>query len=240
VAIGLQPSLSCNSSDTVAKIRAETLTYSVPRKSKDHNFAPRRLHGRLLFLYFIPPKPTSNHYRGGATLLLALIVLSPMAEDVTNDREVGPGADCAAESEPNFGFLPADLSSKCRALIESYHTMHGFAGLPDMLWMSEARGIIESDRDLTFAFTRACRSRGAKRANDSFIAIAVIVMSLEVLADDFAGWGKRFPKAKSQAEKVLGDRLTKRRIELMNLYLYPSMAVRREFDTLTSFPTAAS
>ena len=162
-----------------------------------------------------------------------------MAENVTNDREVGPSAEDAAESEWNFGFLPADLSGKCRALIESYHTMHGFAGLPDMLWMSEARGIIESDRDLTLVFTRACRARGAKRANDSFIAIAVIVMSLEVLADDFAGWGKRFPKAKSQAGKILGDRLTKRRIELMNLYLYPSIAVRREFDTLTSFPPAA-
>jgi hypothetical protein len=64
-------------------------------------------------------------------------------------------------------------------------------------------------------------------------------MSLEVLADDFAGWGKRFPNAKSQAEKVLGDRLTKQRIELINLYLYPSLAVRREFDTLASPPTAA-
>src|ERR1700722_15911856 len=154
-----------------------------------------------------------------------------MAEDLTNDREVCPSADGAAEPESNFSFLPADLSGKCRTLIASYHTMHGLAGLPDMLWMSEARGIIENDRDLTLAFTRACKSRGAKRANESFIAIAVIVMSLEVLADDFAGWGKRFPNAKSQAEKVLGDRLTKQRIELINLYLYPSLAVRREFDT---------
>jgi hypothetical protein len=117
--------------------------------------------------------------------------------------------------------------------------MHGFGGLPDMLWMSEARGIIEGDRDLTLAFTRACRSRGAKRANDSFVAIAIIVMSLEVLADDFAGWGKRFPSAKSQAEKVLGDPITKQRVKLMNLYLYPSLAVRREFDTLASSPVAA-
>jgi hypothetical protein len=163
-----------------------------------------------------------------------------MAEDVTNDHEVGPSADRDAESESNFSFLPADLSDKCRALIESYHTMHGFGGLPDMLWMSEARGIIESNRDLTLAFRRACRSRGAKRANESFIAIAVTVMSLEVLADDFAGWGKRFPSAKSQAEKVLGDRFTKQRIELMNLYLYPSLAVRREFaNTLASSPMAA-
>jgi hypothetical protein len=164
---------------------------------------------------------------------------APMAEDATNDQKVDPSA-AGAKSETNFGFLPADLSGKCRMLIESYHTMHGFAGLPDMLWTSEARGIIEGDRDLALAFTRACRSRGAKRANESFIAIAVIVMSLEALADDFAGWGKRFPNAKSQAEKVLGGRLTKQRIELMNLYLYPSLAARREFDETPASSSSAA
>ena len=152
-----------------------------------------------------------------------------MTEDITNDREVSPSADGAVKSKSNFGFLPVDLSGKCRTLIESYHTIHGFAGLPDMLWRSQARDIIESDRELTLAFARACRSRGAKRANEVFIAIAVIIMSLEVLARDFAGWGKRFPNAKSQADEVFNDRIKKQRIELMDLYLYPSLAARREF-----------
>jgi hypothetical protein len=67
-------------------------------------------------------------------------------------------------------------------------------------------------------------SRGAKRANDSFIAIVVIVVSLEVLVRDFAGWGKRAPTAKSEAEKILGRRPSGQRVELMDLYLYPSLA----------------
>ena len=109
-----------------------------------------------------------------------------------------------------------------------------------MLWRSQARGIIESDRELTLAFAHASRSRGAKRANEVFIAIAVIVMSLEVLARDFAGWGKRFPNAKSQADDVFNDRIKKQRIELMDLYLYPSLAARREFaDAFASSPMAA-
>jgi hypothetical protein len=63
---------------------------------------------------------------------------------------------------------------------------------------------------------------------------------LEMLAGDFAGWGERFPNAKSQAKKVFGDRPTKQRIKLMNLYFYPSLVVRREFgDTLASSPLAA-
>ncbi len=162
-----------------------------------------------------------------------------MTEDVTSNREVSPSADGAVESKSNFTFLPVDLSGKCRTLIESYHTIHGFAGLPDMLWRSQARGIIESDRELTLAFAHASRSRGAKRANEVFIAIAVIVMSLEVLARDFAGWGKRFPNAKSQADDVFNDRIKKQRIELMDLYLYPSLAARREFaDAFASSPIA--
>src|SRR5580704_13559738 len=67
-AIGPQPRLRCNSSDTVAKIPTEM---PMPIDSR----APP--HGRLLILYFIPPKPISNHYRGEATVPLALIALPP-------------------------------------------------------------------------------------------------------------------------------------------------------------------
>ena len=149
-------------------------------------------------------------------------------DHINGDCEVAVGADDAANLTSDFSFLPIDLSGKCRTLIESYHEMHGFSGLPDMLWTSEARDIIESDRDLTLAFRRACRSRGARRANETFIAIAAIVMSVEVLARDFAGWGKQFPNAKSRAEKILGEPPSGPRITLMDLYLFPSLTVRRE------------
>jgi hypothetical protein len=157
------------------------------------------------------------------------------AEHLTGDYEAVSGAKVAATSKSDFSFLPVDLTGKCRTLIESYHAMHGFACLPDMLWTSEARDIIEGDCDLTSDFKRACRSRGARRANDSFIAIAIIVVSLEVLASDFAGWGKRFPAAKSTAETLLGPRSPGQRVQLMDLYFYPSLTARREFaDALAS------
>jgi hypothetical protein len=128
-----------------------------------------------------------------------------------------------------FQFVPKELAAKCRKLIESYHAMYGYAGLPDMLWLSDARDIIECHRDLTQIFKKASKSRGAKRANDSFMLIATSVVSLEVLARDFAGWGSRFPTAKGEAEKLLGDYPQRQRIWLMDLYLYPPLGVRREF-----------
>ena len=113
-------------------------------------------------------------------------------------------ADAAAAPASSFRFIPRELAIKCRRLIESYHAIYGYVGLPDMLWLSDARDIIERDRELTRIFKRAARSRAAKRANDSFLHIATTIVSLEVLARDFSGWGKRFPAAKCEAEKILG------------------------------------
>jgi hypothetical protein len=137
-----------------------------------------------------------------------------------------------------FDFLPKELTAKCLALVESYHSMHGYVGLPDMLWLSDARDVIECDRELTEIFQKAAKSRGAKRANDSFLLIATVIVSLEVLARDFADWGKRFPKAKREAEKLLGD-FPRRRRCLMDFYLYPGSAARHQLATALAPPAEA-
>ena len=82
--------------------------------------------------------------------------------------------------------------------------MLGYGCLPDMLWHSDARDIVECDRELAQLFKNASKSRCAKRANNSLRLIATVVVSLETLARDFAGWGKRFPNTKREAERLLG------------------------------------
>jgi hypothetical protein len=136
-----------------------------------------------------------------------------------------------------FQFVPRELAVNCRKLVESYHDIYGCAGLPDMLWLSGARDVIEGHRDLAQIFKKASKSRGAKRANGTFLLIATVVVTLEVLARDYAGWGKRFPAAKREAVKVLGDLPPGQRVWLMDLYLYPSLGVRRELaSTLAPSP----
>jgi hypothetical protein len=147
-------------------------------------------------------------------------------------------ADAAIGSKSSFRFLPRELANKCRKLVESYHAIYGYSGLPDMLWLSDARDVIECHRDLMQVFKTASKSRGAKRANDSFITIATLVVSLEVLARDFAGWGTRFPAAKQAAEKSLGDHpVGQQRAWLMDLYLYPPLGMRREFANALAPPS---
>ena len=162
----------------------------------------------------------------------------------TVGRDTGKGTRHPADNDvggrQTFPFVPNELTAKSRKLIESYHAMYGYAGLPDMLWLSDARDIIECHRDLTQIFKKASKSRGAKRANDSFLMIASAIVAVEVLARDFAGWGKRFPSAKREADKLFGDFSQHQRVWLMDLYLYPPLGVRREpGDALEPSATSA-
>ena len=150
-------------------------------------------------------------------------------------------ADSHVSRQRAFQFIPKDLAAKCRKLIESYHAMYGFVGLPDMLWLSDARDVIECHDELKQLFKKASRSQGAKRANDSFLLMATTIVALEVLARDFANWGKQFPVAKREAEKLLGDIPSLRRKWLMDSYLFTPLCIRRELaGTLAPSSTPAA
>jgi hypothetical protein len=107
-----------------------------------------------------------------------------------------------------------------------------------MLWHSDARDIIECHRTLLQVFNSASKSRRAKHANESFSLIATIVVCLEVLARDFAGWGKRHPAAKSKAEAMYVDFPPRERGWFMDKYLYSSLNTHRELASAL-IPSAA-
>jgi hypothetical protein len=155
-----------------------------------------------------------------------------LINDSAPDFGVGTDRQCGVNAEgqsTKFAFVPRDLASKCRELVHSYHSIHGYRHLADMLWHSDARDIIECNPDLALVFKEASKSRYAKRANDSLVLIATIVLSIEVLARDFAGWGRRFPLAKREAEALLVDFPQREHGWFMDKYLYPSLTLHREF-----------
>lgn len=153
---------------------------------------------------------------------------------LTNEPTIDPGneakrqAVAGPDENSSFRFIPRELAGKCRKLVESYHAINGYGRLPDMLWNSDARDIIECQRELAHIFKTASKSRCAKRANESFVFIATVIASLEVLARDFAGWGKRFPAARQEAQELLGELSQRPRIWFMDKYLYPSLSIQRE------------
>ena len=110
--------------------------------------------------------------------------MSLMSDPASGDT--GPDSRRPADAHPagqrSFRFLPKELTVKCRRLIESYHGIYGYVGLPDMLWLSDARDVIECHRELTQIFKKASKARSAKRANDTFLFIATVIVAVEVLA----------------------------------------------------------
>jgi hypothetical protein len=118
-------------------------------------------------------------------------------------------------------FIPKALAEKCRQLIESCHAIPHYPSLPDMLWHGLTRDFIECDRTLLKIFKKASISRSAKKANQAFTLIATVVLALEILARDYAGWGTRFPSAKRKADALISEFRPSSQSWLIDVYLFP-------------------
>jgi hypothetical protein len=149
-------------------------------------------------------------------------------EDTVRDVDTAASREAAFEQASDFRFVPRELAAKARKLIESFHAINGYGCLPDLLWHSGARDLIECHRELGQIFKSASKSRCAKRANDSLLLIATVIFSIEMLARDFGGWGRRFPAAKREAERLLGGVSQPSHTWFMDMYLYPSLGIQRE------------
>jgi len=121
----------------------------------------------------------------------------------------------------DLGFLPDHLTRQCRSLIESYHEVHGYACLPDMLWKSRLGPFIEKHRELRQFLRKASTTRSAKKSNQGFVSIATTILSLEILASSFAGWGAIYPEAAETARAILKRAASGQQMPLMDFYLYP-------------------
>ncbi len=132
--------------------------------------------------------------------------------------------NCASGDEiddVDLNFLPADLTAQCRNLIESYHDIHGYACLPDMLWRARLGPFIERHHEFRQRLRKASTTRSAKKSNRGFVEIATAILSLEILASSFAGWSALYPEAGARAIAVLKRQPGGSQTPLMDFYLYP-------------------
>jgi hypothetical protein len=127
----------------------------------------------------------------------------------------------AKANEVDLSFLPKNLTAQCRSLIESYHEVHGFACLPDVLWKSRLGPFIEKQPELRQFLRKASTTRSAKKANAGFVRIATAILSLEILASSFAGWSAIYPEPAETARGILKRNPRTSHMPLMEFYLYP-------------------
>jgi len=121
----------------------------------------------------------------------------------------------------DFSFLPRDLAAQCRSLIESYHELHGYACLPDILWKAGLGPFIETHREFRQLLRKASTTRSAKKSHQGFVRIATTLLSLEILSSSFAGWNAIYPEAGSAAQAILKRNARGSHMPLMEFYLYP-------------------
>ena len=137
--------------------------------------------------------------------------------------DVSSDATDARPETLDLGVLPQTLSAQCRGLIESYHELHGYPGLPNMLWRAELGDFIGKHRCLNQILRKASTTRSAKTSNKGFVEIATAILSLEILASGFASWSTMFPQARAMANALLRSRGP--RMFLMEFYLYPPKTI---------------
>jgi hypothetical protein len=121
----------------------------------------------------------------------------------------------------DFKFIPKALAEKCRQLVEACHAMPHYPRLPDIMWQGHTRDFIELNGALLQIFKKASVSRSAKKADQGYRIIATVVLALEVLARDYAGWGTRFPSARRKATALITEFRPSAHSWLINTYLYP-------------------
>jgi hypothetical protein len=152
----------------------------------------------------------------------------------------GASGDMLSDSDgsPDFGFLPQNLRNQCRSLIESYHGLHGYGCLPDLLWKAGLGPFIETHREFRQLLRKASTTRSAKKANDGFTQIATTLLSLEILASNFAGWSTIYPQAASTSKLILKRHARfSSSTPLMESYLYPPKHLSSAAIATLALPT---
>jgi len=132
----------------------------------------------------------------------------------------GSNARGASYAEIDFDFLPRSLITQCRSLIESFHELHGYNCLPDILWKAKHGPLIETHPELRQLLRQASTTRSAKKSNEGFAKIATTILALEILASGFAGWRALHSQAALRASAILNGNAASY-TRLMEFYLYP-------------------
>jgi hypothetical protein len=168
------------------------------------------------------------------------------------DAAYNVGSVALAGGVENFdaSFLPKNLTAQCRSLIVSYHELHGYGSLPNILWRARLGHFIEAHQEFRQLLKRASTTRSAKKSNESFVLIATTILSLEILASRFAGWSAIYPEAGLIARAILQQNARSPDLPLMEFYLYPpkyissaaiatlAPPVGRQSTEAESYPTA--
>ena len=158
---------------------------------------------------------------------------------IANDVDFNAGLALFTDKpeDLDFSFLPKSLTTQCQSLIGSYHELHGYACLPDILWKARLGHFIEAHQEFRQRLKKASTTRSAKKSNEGFTQIATTLLSLEILASNFAGWSTIYPRAAFTTKSILKRHARPTSTPLMESYLYPPKYLSSAAIATLALPT---
>src|SRR5271168_268844 len=151
--------------------------------------------------------------------------------------DVGSVALAGGIENFDLSFLPKNLTAQCQSLIVSYHELHGYACLPNVLWKARLGHFIEAHQQFRQLLKKASTTRSAKKSNEGFTQIATTLLSLEILASNFAGWSTIYPRAAVSTKSILKRHARPTSTPLMESYLYPPKYLSSAAIATLALPT---
>jgi len=90
--------------------------------------------------------------------------------------DVGSVALAGGIENFDLSFLPKNLTTQCQSLIVSYHELHGYACLPNVLWKARLGHFIEAHQEFRQLLKKASTTRSAKKSNLAWGVAATVIV----------------------------------------------------------------
>ena len=98
--------------------------------------------------------------------------------------------------------------------------------MPRILWDKDTMTFIGCSRGLMEMLKVATKSWRSSKRHEAATYLASIVLAIESLGSNFAGWGDRYPEAKRKADEILNAYFIANRTRLLDVY----MPLRTQLD----------
>lgn len=118
-----------------------------------------------------------------------------------------------------FEWLPEKIFGMWVMGVKARHEKQGWGSMPSILWDQDTMVFFGSHRGLMNMLEVATNSWRPNKRHEYQTYLASIVLSIESLACDFAGWGTRYPELRSKAVEILDTYFTNNRTRLLDIYL---------------------
>jgi hypothetical protein len=119
----------------------------------------------------------------------------------------------------DFEWLPENLVSMWVMGVKAKHEKHGWRSMPGILWDQDTMVFFGCYQSLMTMLEAATKGWRPNKRHEYQTYLASIVLAIECLGCDFAGWGTRYPEAKRKASEILDTYFINNRVRLLDVYV---------------------